>query len=108
MHVQHARRFGSALTRRGELDAAHPHAPTTLGRRRGTRLVSRRGIRLRRLARPKSDSMLVLMRGSGARAMPRPPAQVRSVEPGVRRGTTSTGVDGWFTIVDTRAEALRP
>jgi len=40
--------------------------------------------------------------------MPRLPAQVRSVEPGVRRETTSTGVDGWFTIVDTRAEALRP
>src|SRR5947207_5102279 len=24
VHVQHVRRFGSALTRRGELDAAHP------------------------------------------------------------------------------------
>ena len=36
--------------------------------------------------------------------MPRLPAQVRSVEPGVRRETTSTGVDGWFTIMDTRAD----
>ncbi len=71
-----------------------PHAPTTFGGRRGTRLVSRRGIRLRRRARPRrarrppsapstvgpSDTMIVAMRRARARAMPPlgRPAEARS------------------------------
>src|SRR5436190_19278248 len=55
-----------------------PQAPTTLGA--DTRLVSRRDMRLRRRARPKSDKRFVFMPGLRARAVPRLPAHVRSVE----------------------------
>src|SRR5437867_1089888 len=66
-----------------------PQAPTTLGARRDTRLVSRRDMRLRRRARPKSDKRFVFMPGLRARAVPRLLAHVRSV--GARGDVQRTG-----------------